>query len=166
MMTATIGSAATTKALERIQGPGGVNFRLAALSQPQRALAGAIEISQIRAQNVAAELAERAGNVKYPAINVYSEKLVNDLREKFRRFSGRVQIAIEVRHSQDRLEHLDARLRLYVDSVAQTLGEALGDWGSGMFYGGGYEVTFGPIKAGGRGFLATAKLVFTLEVSL
>jgi hypothetical protein len=37
-------------------------------------------------------------------VNVYCEKIVNDLKEKFQTFSGRVQMAIELRQSQDRLE--------------------------------------------------------------
>ena len=37
---------------------------------------------------------------------MYCEKIVNDLTEKFRTFSGTVQMAIELRHSQDRLEGL------------------------------------------------------------
>ena len=42
----------------------------------------------MRAQNVAAEMAERALGMKYPRVNVYCEKIVNELREKFRTFSG------------------------------------------------------------------------------
>jgi hypothetical protein len=68
--------------------------------------AGAVKAGAVRAQNVSAELVEKANLVHYPAVQVYCEKLVNDLREKFRSFSGTAQMAIEIRHSQDRLEGL------------------------------------------------------------
>ncbi len=88
----------------------------------------------MRAQNVAADLAERSTAVKYPAVNVYCEKIVNNLTEKFRTFSGHVQMAIEVRHSQDRLDGLQDALELYTDAVMQVLDASRGDWGDGMFY--------------------------------
>ena len=81
-----------------------MNSSLAALTQADQALAGPLDMAQVRAQNVAADLAERSSTVKYPAVNVYCEKVVNQLTEKFRTFSGTAQMAIEVRHSQDRLE--------------------------------------------------------------
>ena len=84
-----------------------MNADLAALAQgaaPRRLID-----AQVRAQNVAADLAEQSTRVQYPAVNVYCEKIVNNLTEKFRSFSGTVQMAIEVRHSQDRLEGLRGR---------------------------------------------------------
>ena len=153
-MTSKIGSAATAKVVQRITGPSGVNAGLGALTQADREFAGLVDSSQVRAQNVAAEMAERALGVKYPAVNVYCEKIVNDLREKFRSVLGPVQMAIELRQSQDRLEGIQDRLELYVDATMQMLNGSRGDWGDGMFYGGGYEVAFGPVKAGREEFHA------------
>ena len=42
---------------------------------------------------------------------------------------------------------------------------SLGEWGAGMFYGGGYEVAFGAVKRGGRNFVQAAKVTFEVEVS-
>jgi len=97
-MTSKIGSAVTAKVMQRITGAGGVNAALGALTLADRELAGLVEGSQVRAQNAAAEIVERAQGVKYPTVSVYCEKIVNDLREKFRRFSGRAQMAVELRH--------------------------------------------------------------------
>jgi hypothetical protein len=116
-------------------------------------------------QNVAAEMAERALGVKYPVVNVYCEKIRNGLREKFRSFSGTVQMAMELRQSQDRLEGLQDRLELYVDAAMQKLNRSRGDWGDGMFFGGAYEVAFGPVKQGGRNFIQVAKVTFEIGVS-
>jgi len=99
-----IGSAATRKVMERLAGASMSDVTVAALTQ--EGLVG----PPLRAQNAAAELVERSGTTAYPLVNVYCEKVVNDLREKFRSFSGSVQVAIEVRHSQDRIEGMEAAL--------------------------------------------------------
>src|SRR4029434_8183944 len=95
------------------------NAGLAALTQAEREFAGLIELAQVRPQNVAAEMAERALGAKAAGVYVYCEKIVNGLREKFRTFSGTVQMAMEVRHSQDRLEGLQDRLDICVYTPMQ-----------------------------------------------
>lgn len=164
-MTSKIGSAASHKVVQRITGTGGVNAALGALTQEEQKFAGLVDSSQVRAQNVAAEMAERALGVKYPVVNVYCEKIVNDLRQKFQTFSGQVQIAIELRHSQDRLEGIQDRLEVYVDATMQMLNGSRGDWGDGMYYAGGYEVAFSPVKQGGKNFIQVAKVTFEIGVN-
>jgi hypothetical protein len=164
-MTSKLGNVATAKVVQRITGTSGVNASLGALTQSEREFAGLIETTQVRAQNAAADIAERALGMKYPAVHVYCEKIVNELREKFRRFSGRVQMAIEIRQSQDRLEGLEERLELYADAMMQVLNSGRGDWGDGMFYGGAYEVAFGPVKQGGKNFMQVAKVTFEIGVN-
>ena len=164
-MTSKLGSAATTKVLQRITGPGGINAGVGALKQGGAAFASLVNASQVRAQNVAAQIAEHALGVKYPVVNVYCEKIVNDLRQKFQTFSGQVQMAIEVRQSQDRLEGMEDSLELYVDAAMQMLDGSRGDWGDGMYYGGGYEVAFGAVKQGGKNFVQVAKVTFEIGVN-
>ncbi len=163
-MTRKIGSAITAKVIQRITGPKGVNAGLAALALPGQT-ASALEAAQVRAQNVAADVAERSGPARYPAASVYCEKIVNSLEEKFRTFSGSVQMAIEVRHSQDRLEGLEDAVELYADALMQVLNADRGDWGDGMFYGGEYQVSFGAVKHGGKNFIQAAKITFEIGVS-
>jgi hypothetical protein len=165
LMTSNLGSAATDKVVQRITGPSGVNAGIGALTQGEPDLAGLVDASQVRAQNVTADMAERALGVKYPAVNVYCEKIVNDLKEKFQTFSGHVEMAIELRQSQDRLEEIQDRLEVYVDATMEMLDGNRGDWGDGMFYGGGYEVAFGPVKQGGKNFIQVAKVTFQIEVN-
>ena len=153
-----IGSAVTAKVLQRITGTGGVNAGLAGLTQAEREFAGLVDAAQVRAQNVSPELTEKSLSMRYPAINIYCEKIANGLREKFRSFSGTVGIAVELRLSQDRLE-------LYVDATMDMLNRGRGDWGDGMFFGGPYEVSFGPVKQGGRNFIQVAKVTFEIGVS-
>jgi len=121
---------------------------------------------EIVAQNTAPELAEKTVGAKYPAIYVYCGKVSNLLREKFRTFSGEAQMAAEVRVSHDRLEGLEAQTQLLAEAVTGALDVQRGDWGDGMFFGGGYEISYGPVKHGGRNFLQIAKVTFTVEVSI
>jgi hypothetical protein len=143
----------------------GINTSLAAMTDAEsRGLAPVAE-SQVTAQNMAIELAERASEMRYPAVNVYCERMVNKLREKFRAFSGTMQMAIEVRFSQDRLEGIERKVQQYAEALTQVLERNRGDWGEGMFYTGGYEVTFGAVKRGGKNFVQVAKVAFEVEVS-
>jgi hypothetical protein len=158
-MTSGIGSAATRKVMERLAGPAEAGATAGALTQA--GFAGAAML----AQNAAAELVERAGAVNYPMVTVYCEKVVNDLKEKFRSFSGRAELAIEVRHSQDRLEGLETAIEEQTDAVTSALSGSRGDWGDGMYYAGGYAVTFGRVARGGRNFTQVAKVTFEIGVN-
>lgn len=164
-MANKIGSLAAGKVIQRITAPAGVNANLAALTFGEGA-ASLLSTEQIRSQNVAADVAERGDVVVYPAVNVYCEKVVNNLREKFRSFSGTLQMAVELRNSQDRLDGLQDGLELYADAVTQVLDANRGDWGDGMYYSGGYQVAFNAVKKGGRNYLQTAKVTFEIGVSI
>jgi len=143
----------------------GMNTELAELCRVENVLAPQVLASQVRSQNVAAEIAERAGEIVYPAVHVYCEKIANEMREKFRTFSGRAFLAAEVRVSQDQLEGIERKLQLCVDAVTRVLDDNRGDWGDGIFYAGGYEAVFQPVKRGGKNFAQTAKVSFELGVS-
>ena len=146
-MPQKIGSAVTEKVVRRLAGA--------------TALDGASTVTL----NVPAEMAEKSDLVKYPSLNVYCEGIANELHEKFRSFSGKVHMAIEVRYSQDRLEGLQDQLELYLDGAMGVLHACRGDWADGMFYGGEYEVSIGPVKKGGKNFIQTAKITFEIGVS-
>ena len=158
-MAAGIGSAATRKTMERLAGPAEAGSLVSALTEA--GYSGAA----MRAQNAAAELVGRAGPVHYPLVTVYCEKVVNDLREKFRSFSGSAQMAIEVRHSQDRLEGLEDALEQQADTLTKALADSRGDWGDGLYFAGGYEVSYGRVARGGKNFTQVAKVTFEIGVS-
>ena len=131
------------------------------------ALNAGVELAGIGviAQNAPVALMEKSSAVKYPVVLVYSDRVQNLLTEKFRNFSGKVRTVAEVRASQDRIEGLEERVRLYVDAVTQVLDANRGDWGQGMFFTGGYEVKFDPVQHGGRNVLQVAKVVFEVDLS-
>jgi hypothetical protein len=80
-------------------------------------------------------------------------------------FSGEVGIIVEARVSQDRLHGLEDQLHGCVDAVTQALDENGGDWGDGVFYSGGYSVSYNQVKHGGRNYLQAAKVSFTVALS-
>lgn len=144
---------------------GGLPAAVEALVLQQGMTLPGIALRQIIAQNVTPEVSDQSTVSKYPLVYVYCSKVVNQLREKFRTFSGDAQMVVEARVSQDRLDQLETNVQAYVDAITQVLDNSRGDWGDGFFFDGGYEVMFGGVKHGGRNFLQIAKVSFVLEIS-
>jgi hypothetical protein len=162
---AWVGSTVTSKVMQIFGGPLGLNTCVSALAQAESVNAVAISASQLVAQNVSIELVERSMNVQYPSVSVYCDKIANQLKEKFRIFSGYAAMTVEVRVSQDRLEGIETQSQLYLDAVTQVLDQNRGDWSEGMYYAGGYEAVFGPVKHGGKNFIQVAKVTFNVGIS-
>jgi hypothetical protein len=156
---------AAARILKLLTSSPGVNANLDTLGELQSARLAPVSEKQIAVQNVAFELTERSMEIRYPAVYIYCEKIRNLLTEKFRKFSGKAHMVIEVRLSQDRLEGLETALQLYADAVTQLLEQSRGDWGQGMYYAGGYEIAFDPVKRGGRNFIQIAKITFEVGAS-
>ena len=163
---ANAGKRAVARVLQLLDTPAGLSENLAAVSELEGIVLPEITLKQVFLHNVAQELEERSVELRYPTLHLYCEKVSNTLREKFRTFSGSAQMALEVRLSQDRLEGLDQKLQIYVDAVTRILDQNRGDWGGGMFYTGGYEAAFEPIKRGGKNFIQTGKVRFEVLVSV
>jgi len=162
----SIAASATSKLIQLLSDPGGLNATISTMALETTASLQPIATRQVFTNNVASEIAEKSEEVKYTALYVYCDKIANTLKEKFRSFSGHLQMAIEVRVSQDRLDGLEQSAQLYTDSVTQTLNQLRGDWGQGLFYAGTYDVSFGPVKHGGKNFIKTVKITFPVEASL
>jgi hypothetical protein len=162
---AQAGSSSTRQLARILQGETGVGFSIAQISERESMPLPLIEDHQIVSRNVAPDLAEKTGSVKYPILHVYCDRVVNSLKEKFRIFSGTARMNIEVRVSHDRIEELENRLQLYVEAVTEVLDRNRGEWSRGMFYTGGYEVQFGAMKQGGKHFIQIAKVQFELNIS-
>jgi hypothetical protein len=75
-------------------------------------------------------------------------------------------MAAEIRNSQDRLQGLQEGLEQCADALTQVLDGNRGDWGSGMYYAGGYQVAFGAVKHGGKNYIQVAKVTFEIGVSI
>jgi hypothetical protein len=162
---AQVGTACTKRVTEILIQPTGLPFHAAEVLEREGIQLGELSAGQVMAQNVAFELAERTTGVKYPCFYVYCEKITNQLREKFRTFSGKARMVVDVRVSKDHLESLDGELQSYVEAVTRVLDSQRGNWEQGIFFGGAYEVAFGSIKHGGRNYVQSARVVFDLDVS-
>lgn len=159
-----IAGTSTQKVMSVLAADDGLPAAVEALVQQGVGLA-AIAAEQILARNVAAEIAEQSTASKYPLVYVYCSRVLNENREKFRAFSGEAQMTVEMRVSQDRIDQIETNVQAYVDAITEVLNDSRGDWGDGVFFDGGYEVTFGGVKHGGRNFLQIAKVAFVLEIS-
>ena len=164
---AKTGSVAARKVVALLSAPEtGVARAVAELAEETGVTLAALPPAHVISQNVAAELSEKSQVVKYPVVHVYADRIRNELKEKFRTFSGTVRTVAEVRVSHDRIEGIEDRLRLYVDAVTRVLDSNRGSWGEGAFFAGKYEVTIDPVKHGGRNFLQVAKVTFEVDLSL
>lgn len=162
---AVLGSAVTSRVREIMTAATGLPYAVSAIAEREHVELAPIDPSQVMALNIASATAERSAGATYPAIYTYCETLANLQKEKFRTFSGKAYMAVEVRVTHDRLEKVSSTLEYYTGAVTEVLDANRGDWGGGMFYTGGYKVEFGPIKHGGKNFLQTAKVLFEVEVS-
>jgi hypothetical protein len=143
----------------------GMSSAVAQIAEESGVELSAIPPAQVANQNVSFELSEKSQVVKYPVVHVYTDRVRNLLTEKFRTFSGKVRTVAEVRVSQDRIEGMEERLRLYVDAVTRVLDRHRGNWGEGAFFGGQYEVSIDAVKHGGKNFLQVARVVFEVDLS-
>lgn len=162
---AQVASIGTRKLIDILSGPDGIAPVLAGLANDAGMARESAPAAVVIGQNVTAEVLEKSAGAAYPALHVYCERVTNSLREKFRTFSGKARMAIEARVSQDRVGGMESTLQLYVDAATQVLDANRGDWGEGMFYTGGYEVSYSAVRHGGRNFLQTAKVVFEIDIS-
>jgi hypothetical protein len=160
-----IAGTSTQKVVGVLAAGSGLSAVLEALNIQQGVRLPRVTPQQIIAQNVTPEVSDQSTVDNYPLIYVYRTKVVNQLREKFRTFSGEAQMMVEARVSQDRLDQIETNLQAYADAITQVLDDNRGDWGDGIFFNGEYEVTFGGVKHGGRNFIEIAKIAFALEIS-
>jgi hypothetical protein len=160
---AGISGALTSIVVSMLTSPSsGVNARAGVMQEGGWDVQG---IRTIVAMNASVEISEKTGYVHYPAVLVYCDKFSNTLKEKFRQFSGKAHVVVEIRYSQDVLIGMEMNSAVYVDAVCQLLDSSRGDWGSGYFYSGGYDVSYEPVGRGGKNFLQRAKVGFEVEVS-
>lgn len=163
---AQVGHECSRRFMGFLEGPAGLTSAIAAIGARENVALAEDAAGKIVRQQIASDLAERTAGAQYPMFYVYCEKVSNQLREKFRTFSGKVRLSAEVRVSHERLEELGKLTELYAEALTGVLDAHRGDWGGGLFYGGGYEVTFQPIRHGGRNFVQSAKVTFEVEASL
>ncbi len=125
----------------------------------------AIPSNQIILSLADADTIDRRQQISYPRIAVYADRVVNNLREKFRTLSGTVSVTIAVAASADLVDQVEQWIHYYVEAVTNVLRQNIGDWGNGMFFPGAYDVQLQAPKPGGSGFVQTATVTCIVSVS-
>jgi hypothetical protein len=160
-----IGIRVSRAAMDLFRANEGLPGMVSALSTAADVKALTFGADQVQLLNVAPELAEKASVARYPLVHLYTERVTNQLREKFRRFSGKVWLVAEVRISQSHLDGIERASQLLADAVTEVLDANRGAWGNGMYFAGGYEIAYGPVKQGGKNFIQLTKVTFEVDVS-
>ncbi len=160
----------TQRAVRTLQGlladaTAGLAASIAMLRESAEEAEAIAEERQLGTLQAPAELHDKVGKAAYPAYQIYVEKVRNKMTEKFRRFSGTVEVVVEVRVSQDRLEGLTERLQFHADAVTDVVERSRGCVGEGLYLPGTYEVSFEAVKKGGLNVMQTARVKCELEVS-
>lgn len=149
-----------------LSGPGGLRENLDAVAEAEGMEGPALGDCEVMPMNMGTDFLERRGEGRYPSAGVRCEALTNTLTEKFRQFSGKAQLCIDVRVTHDQAAGVERLLHLYTAAVLRSLDQHRGDWGEGLFYAGGYEVDFPALKPGGKRYVHTATVRITVDVSI
>jgi hypothetical protein len=159
----------TQRAVEKmiwlLSNEAGLLESVARLRDPDSGPLELVPMPAVEALQAPAELREKKLRVEYPSLTVAVDRVKNEMREKFRRFSGIVRVVAEVRVSQDRLDGLTESLQFYADAVGDAIERQRGDLGDGVYLPGTYEVTFEAVKRGGLNYQQTARVSCELAVS-
>lgn len=120
---------------------------------------------QVVISSVSPDLGDKDVQLAYPRVCLYSNVVKNAQTEKFRSFSGAVGVVAEAWASANLVTQTDLWIHYYVEAITSILRNNIGDWGDNMFYSGRYDVKFQQPKAGGLGFVESAAITCSIEVS-
>lgn len=120
---------------------------------------------QVVISSVSPDLGDKDIQLAYPRVCLYSNIVKNAQTEKFRSFSGAVGVVAEAWASANLVTQTDLWIHYYVEAITSILRNNIGDWGDNMFYSGRYDVKFQQPKAGGLGFVESAAITCSIEVS-
>ena len=123
----------------------------------------AIGTAQVILSSASPDIGDKNIQLTYPRICLYSSGLKNTHLEKFRSLSGTVSVIAEIWASGNLVSDTDAWIHFYVEALTDILRQNIGDWGDGVFFSGVYDVQFQPPKAGGVGFVQSAKVTCSLN---
>ncbi|MFZ5926839.1 MAG: hypothetical protein ACOYX1_05270 [Acidobacteriota bacterium] len=159
----------TREVLERIaeilEGENGVRASLEELRKEYELVQEHSWPAEVKVLKAAAEHAEKAWGSQYPAMILFCEKIRSRPTERLRRFSGEVEVGLEVRVSQDRLEGITDRLHYYSDAVRDALERSSGCIGPGLYLSAEMAVQIDGVKKGGSHFLQTSHVTCTVIVN-
>lgn len=124
-----------------------------------------ITAAQVVLSSTVPDMGDKDLQLTYPRICLYTAAVRNAQVEKFRSLSGTVSVVAEVWASGNLLDETDQWIHYYVEAMTNILRENIGDWGDGIFFSGMYDVQLQAPKAGGIGYVESAKVTCVLNVS-
>ncbi len=140
--------------------------RIAAIAAAANLSIPAIDSTQVVISAVTPDVGDRDVQMSYPRVCLYSNLVKNAQSEKFRSFSGAVGVVAETWASANLVTQADQWIHYYVEAITGILRSSIGDWGDNMFFCGRNDVKFQPPKAGGLGFVESAAIACSTDVSL
>ncbi len=124
-----------------------------------------INSAQVLLSSASAEMGDNNVQFAYPRVCLYSGGVKNSQTERFRSLSGTIAVTAEIWASGNLVTDIDTWIHFYVEAMTGILRQKIGDWGDGIFFSGMYDVQFQSPKAGGLGFVQSAKVTCNLNVS-
>jgi hypothetical protein len=153
-------------ALETLRGhlltPGGLNDRLAAISERDSIGFPTLDGRHVAIRHLPPDLTDANTASVYPAVFIYCERLENRQEAKFSDFSGRLFLAADLRVTAEKPGQLDGMAARLTEAFTATLGLHRGRWTENLAFDGRYEVRFEAARLGGKNFLQTAKVTIEL----
>jgi hypothetical protein len=125
----------------------------------------AITSGAVVLSSMSAEMGDKDFQLTYPRICLYSTAIKNTQIEKFRSLSGTASVTAELWASANLLQDVGQWIHFYVEAMTNILRQSIGDWGDGIFFSGAYDVQFQSPKVGGFGYVESAKVTCSLNVS-
>jgi hypothetical protein len=141
-----------------------VSERLSALATASTLSIPPLPAMQISLSSASIELSDKNLQATYPRVHIYGSAVRNTQYEKFCQFSGTATVTAEIWASAELVQQVDEWLHYYVEAVVQLLGENIGDWKDGVFFGGQYDIQLTSPRAGGVGFVSSASVSCLLDV--
>lgn len=135
------------------------------ISSAANVLVPLITSGQIVLSSAPPDMGDKDLELTYPRICLFCVGVKNTQIEKFRSLSGTIAVTAEVWASGDLISETDQWIHYYVEALTEILRQNIGDWGDGMFFSGMYDVQLQAPKAGGFGYVESARVTCTLNVS-
>ncbi|MBV9763121.1 MAG: hypothetical protein JO340_21340 [Acidobacteriaceae bacterium] len=124
-----------------------------------------ITAEQVVLSSTVPAMGDKDLQLTYPRICLYTAAVKNTQVEKFRSLSGTISVVADIWASGNLLSDTDQWIHYYVESITELLRQNIGDWGDGLFFSGMYDVQLQAPKVGGLGFVESATVTCTLNVS-
>lgn len=156
---------AAQKVSDLLTAGGALQSEIESLASANNIVLPVISQSQIILSSIDPNLGDDNVQLTYPRICLYPLIVKNTKAEKFCSFSGTVSVVAEIWASGDLVGQIDQWIHYYVEAYTALLRQHAGDWGDGIFYSGVYDGQFQAPKAGGVGFVESAKVTCVLNVS-